>query len=154
MKVDIVGYCHIFKDNIKQNVKDILEGKATVEEAQKYLSEMDEDSHQGIFSDENFTSDEIEDIKSTTFRDIIMRNTDIKIMQENVFEAIIPEEINDGPELEAIARGADTDWIDLVVDNGYKQNHQIGIRGGNSKTGFAISCRNVLGQKSLIVLHH
>lgn len=56
--------------------------------------------------DDNFTQDEIEKIKKTTFRDIIMRNTDIKIMQENVFEAIIPEEINDGPELESIALNA------------------------------------------------
>jgi len=56
--------------------------------------------------DDNFTDEEIEAIKNTTFREIIMRNTDIKIMQENVFEAIIPEEINDGPVLDPIALNA------------------------------------------------
>ena len=56
--------------------------------------------------EDNFTQDEISDIKNTTFRDIIMRNTDIKIMQNNVFEAIIPEEINDGPDLEPVALNA------------------------------------------------
>ncbi len=42
-------------------------------------------------------------------------------------------------ELEAIDRGVSTDWIDLVLTNGYQQNHQLGIVGGNAKTGFAVS---------------
>ncbi len=51
-------------------------------------------------SDEAFTPEEIEKIKSTTLRDIIMRNTDIKIMQDNVFEATVPEDLVEGPVLE------------------------------------------------------
>ena len=46
--------------------------------------------------------------------------------------------IND-TERDALARGISTDWIDLIVDNGYKQSHQIGVRGGNTKTAFAVS---------------
>lgn len=38
-------------------------------------------------------------IKATKFRDIIMRNTDITIMQENVFEAMPTSELPQGPDL-------------------------------------------------------
>jgi TonB-linked SusC/RagA family outer membrane protein len=35
--------------------------------------------------------------------------------------------------------GISTNWTDLVLDNGHQQNHQVSVRGGSSKTGFAIS---------------
>lgn len=46
--------------------------------------------------------------------------------------------IND-EEKDALARGISTDWIDLIVSNGYKQSHQLSVRGGDEKTAFAIS---------------
>lgn len=42
-------------------------------------------------------------------------------------------------EEDAIARGVSMDWVDLVLDNGYQQNHQVGIEGGNETTQFAVS---------------
>ena len=43
--------------------------------------------------DPSLSAEEITTIKSTRMRDVIMRNTGIKIMQENVFEAIHPQDI-------------------------------------------------------------
>ncbi len=48
----------------------------------------------GLFNDE-----EIEAIKNTTMRDIIMRNSSISLMQKEVFRAMPTEMISDGPEL-------------------------------------------------------
>lgn len=46
-----------------------------------------------------FTGEELADITATTMRDIIMRNTDISLMQDNVFEAMPHDQIEEGPEL-------------------------------------------------------
>lgn len=45
---------------------------------------------------------EIEEIKRTKFHDVIMRNTDIELMQLNVFEAMQHQDIPNGPILEEI----------------------------------------------------
>ncbi len=42
-------------------------------------------------------------------------------------------------EIDAHNAGISTDWLDLVIDKGYQQNHQLSVRGGSAKTGFAIS---------------
>ncbi|MQY80573.1 MAG: SusC/RagA family TonB-linked outer membrane protein [Bacteroidetes bacterium] len=42
-------------------------------------------------------------------------------------------------ELDAYAAGVSTDWMNLVLDKGYQQNHQLSVRGGSAKTGFALS---------------
>ena len=39
----------------------------------------------------------------------------------------------------AFESGVSTNWADLVISNGYKQSNQIGVRGGNAKTAFAMS---------------
>jgi len=57
--------------------------------------------------DRFFTEENLAQIKSTTMRDIIMRNTDIKLMQANVFEAMPPEMLNRGPELEPVSLSAE-----------------------------------------------
>ena len=57
-------------------------------------------------ADKAFTSSEIAVIKGTTMRDIIMRNTDIRIMQKNVFEAMPMQDIPTGPTLENIPLAA------------------------------------------------
>ncbi len=51
-------------------------------------------------ADRGFTDEEKEIIATTTFRDIIMRNTDIDIMQSNVFVAMQRSLIPIGPELD------------------------------------------------------
>ncbi len=56
--------------------------------------------------------------------------------------------INDA-ERDALARGISTDWIDLIVSNGYKQSHQLSVRGGNAKTAFAIST-NLFKEQAVI----
>ncbi len=52
-------------------------------------------------------------------------------------------------ELDAIDRGVSTNWLDLVLDDGHQQNHQISAIGGNDKTGFAISA-NYFNQKGVL----
>ena len=51
-------------------------------------------------NDPDLSHDEKELIRSTTFRDVIMKNTDIKLMQQNVFVAMPHSQIPNGPELE------------------------------------------------------
>lgn len=58
-------------------------------------------------NDPFFTDADKELITNTSFRDIIMRNTDIKIMQDNVFEAMPFNEIPTGPEIEEIQLAAE-----------------------------------------------
>jgi len=50
--------------------------------------------------DREFSSEDIAVIKGTSFRDVIMRNTDIRIMQDNVFQAMPSSMVPAGPELE------------------------------------------------------
>ena len=42
-------------------------------------------------------------------------------------------------ELESLAQGRSTDWLDLVVGNGYQTNHQLGVSGGSENTTFNTS---------------
>ena len=52
-------------------------------------------------------------------------------------------------EEEAIARGVSTDWLDLIVGNGYQQSHQLGVRGGSQKTAFALAA-NLFNEQAVI----
>lgn len=38
-----------------------------------------------------------------------------------------------------IANGTNTDWQDMILKNGFMQNHSIGVQGGNDRTQFYIS---------------
>ena len=49
-------------------------------------------------ADPLFTFDELADVNNTHLRDIIMRNTDIKLMQDDVFTAMPHDDIPDAPE--------------------------------------------------------
>ena len=51
-------------------------------------------------NDSYFTQAEIEDVVQTSLRDIIMRNTDISLMQSDVFKAVNPNDIDEGPDIE------------------------------------------------------
>ena len=42
-------------------------------------------------------------------------------------------------EIDAHNAGVSTDWLDMVIDKGFQTNHQLSVRGGSAKTGFAIS---------------
>ncbi|HEA23300.1 hypothetical protein LCGC14_1455530 [marine sediment metagenome] len=42
-------------------------------------------------------------------------------------------------ELESIAQGRSTDYLDLVLGSGYQTNHQLGVSGGSDKTTFNTS---------------
>jgi peroxidase len=50
-------------------------------------------------NDPAFTDDQIEEIKSIRLYDVVMRNTDLSVMQKNLFFAMPHENIPDGPEL-------------------------------------------------------
>ncbi|WP_232835066.1 SusC/RagA family TonB-linked outer membrane protein [Pleomorphovibrio marinus] len=45
----------------------------------------------------------------------------------------------DPVEIESLNAGRSTDWLDLVLKNGYQTNHQFSVNGGNEKTQFNIS---------------
>ncbi|MEM9142064.1 MAG: TonB-dependent receptor, partial [Bacteroidota bacterium] len=45
----------------------------------------------------------------------------------------------DPVELESLALGRSTDYLDLVLDNGWQTNHQISVSGGSEKTNFNAS---------------
>ena len=47
----------------------------------------------------------------------------------------------------AVNMGSDTDWLDLVTDNGYTQVHNIAVSGGSSLTNYraAVNYRNQSG---------
>lgn len=42
-------------------------------------------------------------------------------------------------ELESIAQGRSTDWLDQVLQKGYQTSHQVSVNGGNEKTQFNMS---------------
>lgn len=42
-------------------------------------------------------------------------------------------------EQENLENGVSTNWVDMVMDQGYQQSHQLSVRGGNETTRFAIS---------------
>lgn len=42
-------------------------------------------------------------------------------------------------ELVSLEQGRSTDWLDLVVGNGYQTNHQLGVSGGSENTTFNTS---------------
>ncbi|WKN31541.1 TonB-dependent receptor [Porifericola rhodea] len=58
------------------------------------------------------------------------------------YDGVIPADeliFEDPIELESIALGRSTDYQDLVFDNGWQTNHQLGVRGGDKKTQFNVS---------------
>jgi len=57
--------------------------------------------------------------------------------------------IDRAAEEDAIERGVSTDWIDLVVSPGYKQNHQLSVRGGTASTAFNISA-NIFDEQAVV----
>ncbi|MEO1213247.1 MAG: TonB-dependent receptor [Bacteroidota bacterium] len=59
----------------------------------------------------------------------------------NGFDGQIPpdNEIFDVIHEEARAAGVDVDWQDLVLEDGWQTNHQIGVRGGSATTQFNLS---------------
>lgn len=63
----------------------------------------------------------------------IMNGDEYYTMKEVGGRPFQPEEID------AHNRGVSTDWMELVLDNGYQQNHQLSARGGSANTGFALS---------------
>ena len=67
--------------------------------------------------DPNLTEEEKASIRSTTMRDVVMRNTDIKIMQDNVFEAIFPHDICGFYGPEAALRGVVINEFGTIVLN-------------------------------------
>jgi TonB-linked SusC/RagA family outer membrane protein len=54
-------------------------------------------------------------------------------------------------ELDAYAAGVSTDWVSEVIEHGYQTNHQLSVRGGNAKTGFALS-GNLFKEQGVISL--
>ncbi len=58
----------------------------------------------------------------------------------NGFDGAIPadEDIFDVIHQQAMQDGA-VDWLDLVLNNGWQTNHQLGIRGGSARTQFNLS---------------
>ncbi|WP_083139715.1 SusC/RagA family TonB-linked outer membrane protein [Polaribacter reichenbachii] len=56
------------------------------------------------------------------------RASDVNLASDNIFDA---EELNN------VANGVSTDWVDLIVKNGFQSNHTLGLSGGNDKTTYS-----------------
>jgi len=82
----------------------------------------------------------------------VLGKPDIMNSEEYIKLRIVGGRTFNAPEEEAIEKGVDTDWMDLVVNNGHKQNHQLSIRGGGPKTGVLISAS--LYDEQAIVKNH
>jgi len=54
-------------------------------------------------------------------------------------------------EIDAHNRGVSTDWMSLVLEKGHRQDHQLSVRGGSAKTGFALSA-NIFNEVGVISL--
>lgn len=59
--------------------------------------------------------------------DLSFRSSDVNI------EDYFSEE-----ELENYADGVDTDWVDLILQNGFQTNHTLDLSGGNEKTSYGL----------------
>lgn len=55
----------------------------------------------------------------------------------------------DQTELDAIAQGRSQNYQDMVLNAGFTQNHQIGIRGGTAKTKFLLSA-NIYDENGIV----
>lgn len=42
-------------------------------------------------------------------------------------------------QLDYLSKGYSVDWFDLVLNNGYTQNYEVAMRGGNAKTNYSLS---------------
>jgi len=73
----------------------------------------------------------------------MMNGDEYFMMKEVGGRPFQPEEIT------AHDRGISTNWLDLVLGKGYQQNHQLSVRGGEAKTGFALSV-NYLNEEGVI----
>lgn len=67
-------------------------------------------------NDNAFTTEDIETIKNTTLHDIIMRNTDISLMQPRVFVAMEHTDIPNGPQVAKVSLDAIV-YPNPVLDN-------------------------------------
>ncbi len=47
---------------------------------------------------------------------------------------VVMSDVFDAEELENIANGVNTDWVDLILVNGFQTNHTVNLNGGTSKT--------------------
>lgn len=64
------------------------------------------------------------------------------VTNKAAWNGTIPDDskvFNDPVELESLQLGRSTDYQNLVLDQGYQQNHQFGIRGGTASTQFYLS---------------
>lgn len=62
--------------------------------------------------------------------------------QRTSYNGTIPEDevvFEDPTELESIAMGRSTNFQDLVLDDGWQMNHQLGVRGGSENTQYNMS---------------
>ncbi|MDO3695635.1 TonB-dependent receptor [Wenyingzhuangia sp. chi5] len=53
-------------------------------------------------------------------------------------EDVVLSDYFDSEELQNIADGVDTDWIDLILHNGFQTNHTLNLTGGTDQTNYAL----------------
>lgn len=83
----------------EQHMPDALIGSTVMLIIERQFQNLRDGDRFYFESDPDLTTEEIAEIRNTSLRDIIMRNTGIEIMQENVFKAMSRENIPYGPEL-------------------------------------------------------
>jgi len=73
-----------------------------------------------------------------------VRNAEQYIQQRRDVAAYLGNDTSDPGifqpwELDAIQNGVDTDWMSYVFRNGYRQNYQLSVSGGNENTQYLVS---------------
>ena len=99
------------------------------------------------FENMEFSQEEMEDITAVSMRDILMRNTSISIMQDNVFKAIPHEEIEGGPELVPFPLDA------AIYPNPVIGSLQMKIYGSRDET-LTVSVVDYMGRMVSKTQHH
>lgn len=83
----------------EDHMKDAIFGELAMTIIEKQFRAVRDGDRFFYLNDSALSESEKADISNTTFHDLLMRNTDIKLMQSNVFVAMKHEDIPDGPEL-------------------------------------------------------
>lgn len=90
----------------EQHMPDAMVGELIMKILERQFSLLRDGDRFYYENDPYFSAEDIEEIRNTSLHDIIMRNTDISLMQDNVFEAMSHEDIPNGPDITPVQLNA------------------------------------------------
>jgi len=99
------------------------------------------------YRNQNFIASDIEEIENTSMRTVLMRNTDISLMQNEVFQAMPHEQIEGGPSLNPFPLNA------AIYPNPVKSQMQIKVYGSIDEE-LVVSVVDYMGRMVSKTTHH